>query len=255
MLRKTILHNDSMQIEENSDRKTIHKSIDMQTEMMQSNQQLCKTIMFNDSSHNINYRNQQENESHLFEIDRRRTYTKEESVKWHNITDKEMMYNMIDDESNPCLDSLDNQEMLQRVSSEHSAMVIYEHAVEDFVNLTIVESPLNNTFSQSRMSQSNIQRRQSRIPSPVNNLISMFDNLTRSLKKKDSPKPRLEIDDYLEKMKIGQVKIPRYPQNNAKYMTDCVEKKFQKYKEHCDKISKASNSYSVKIFPEIPSAS
>ncbi|KAG5681982.1 hypothetical protein PVAND_011381 [Polypedilum vanderplanki] len=62
MLRKTILHNDSMQIEENSDRKTIHKSIDMQNEMMQRRNQQSqprKTIVFNDSNDNLDDKSNQ----------------------------------------------------------------------------------------------------------------------------------------------------------------------------------------------------
>ncbi|KAG5681981.1 hypothetical protein PVAND_011380 [Polypedilum vanderplanki] len=62
MLRKTILHNDSMQIEENSDRKTIHKSIDMQNEMMQRRNQQSqprKNIVFNDSNDKLDDKSNQ----------------------------------------------------------------------------------------------------------------------------------------------------------------------------------------------------
>jgi hypothetical protein len=189
---------------------------------------------------NLSYRPTQIG-SQSIEFDRRRTYTKDESNRWHDITDKEMVA-MIDDESNPCLNSVENSE--PRVQT-------FESAMEDFVNLTIAESPLNNTtFMRRRSLLQKSLRRQSRVPSPVKDYGTMFDNLTADLKKKDTPKPRLEIDDYLDKLQIGHVKIPRYQLNDSNYFSQKVREIIDAPRES----SKLNGNLEVAQFPLIPSA-
>ncbi|XP_070495700.1 uncharacterized protein [Chironomus tepperi] len=180
--------------------------------------------------------------------DRRKTFTvmKRESLKWHNITDTDLL-NMIDDESNPCVQDISGS---IPVSNEASNMSRYDEAIEDFMNLTVKASPLNQSVPfEVKMRQ----RRESKIPSPVPDYNNMFDNLVENLKQQDRPKPRLEIDEYLEKLKIEPIKIPRYPQNQEGYLLNKIKELRQKHNDKAEERRRLKKEIEATHFPQIPS--
>ncbi|KAL7027585.1 hypothetical protein ACKWTF_005491 [Chironomus riparius] len=183
--------------------------------------------------------------------DRRKTFTvmkKRESLKWHNITDTELL-NMIDDESNPCVQDISAS---IPVSNEASNMSRYDEAIEDFMNLTVKASPLNQTVPLEMKIR---QRRESRASSPVPDYNSMFDNLIDGLRKKDRPMPRLEIDEFLEMLKVEPIKIPNIPQNQEGYLHDKIIELRQKHKNIAEENRRKEEELKAsQLMPEIPTA-
>lgn len=181
---------------------------------------------------------------------------KDDSRKWHNITDTDL--NLIDDESNPCVsesgetDFYENA-MKKRISEGNISR--YEEALDDFLNLTIEASPLNATLASLNASLGHenavkSKRRVSRPLSPVRDYGNMLDDLVANLKKKNIPKPRLEIDDYLEKLKIAPVKIKLRPECQP----EGILKRINAKKEEI-RLRREKNKINVIQFPEIPSIS
>lgn len=177
---------------------------------------------------------------------------KEDSRKWHNVTDTDL--NMLDDESNPCVsDSTDFYERAMKKRISEGNISRYEEALDDFVNLTIEASPLNATLNSLNVSQgpenaTKSKRRVSRPLSPVRDYGNMLDDLLANLKKKNTPKPRLEIDDYLEKLNIAPVKLIIRPECEP----EGILKRINAVKEKM-RLRRERNSIEVpQLLPEIP---
>lgn len=160
------------------------------------------------------------------------TVRKDDSKKLMNITDADII-SLIDDESNPCIDDDSNSCANESTRSTANRISIgannsiYQNALQDFVNITIMNSPLNASSYVQTPATIPIGRAKNRmIPEPVD-YCSKLDNLVESLQKKDEPAPRLAIDEFLEKLNIRPVKISHYPELEP----DWLQKEDEKIKE------------------------
>lgn len=136
---------------------------------------------------------------------------RDDSRKLMNITDAEIV-SILDDESDPCLTVADESQ--EHVSFGANASV-YQNALQDFVNITIMNSPLNaSAFSQTPKAPFTARSRE--ISSPTDYSVK-FDELLETLEEKAVEKPRLEIDDFLEKLNIKPVMITFHPELQPDY--------------------------------------
>jgi hypothetical protein len=197
------------------------------------------------------------------EIDenRRKTFTvevKEDSGRWHNITDAELLN--LANISDPCK-MIDSHEIsVESCETKGSTTITtYEEAIDEFLNLTIKDSPLNVIKQKApELSTSAIlsrSRRASRVPSPVKDYETMFDNLLSDLKKKEAPLPKLELDDFLEKLNIAPVKIPVYPQLQPGYIPNKIKELEEKHARIREEEKRIREERKNSQFPQIPSAS
>lgn len=147
---------------------------------------------------------------------------RDDSRKLMNITDAEIV-SILDDESDPCLTVADeSQEQFSFGVNESQMHVsfganasVYQNALQDFVNITIMNSPLNaSAFSQTPKMPFTARSRE--ISSPIDYSVK-FDELLETLEEKAVEKPRLEIDDFLEKLNIKPVMITFHPELQPDY--------------------------------------
>lgn len=180
---------------------------------------------------------------------RRKTFTvKRESLRWHDITDSHLM-NMIENESIPHIHDTDSLSVENVQLSQHVSK--HEEAIEDFMNLTIRASPLNQSIPVDMNKRAS--RRQSRALSPIRDYENDLENFIQDLKKKDAPKPRIEIDKYLEEMKIEPIKIPSYPQNQEGYLEARINELLQQSQKRREDRIKLKQAIEDLQFPKIPS--
>jgi hypothetical protein len=145
-------------------------------------------------------------------LDKNLTYSRD-CRKLMNITDAEII-SLIDDESNPCLSETGNSNINH--SSYGASNSSYQNALKEFVNITIMNSPFNMS-SLTPISTSPVQAIDREI-APAIDYCAKLDDLLMKLEQKDTPPPRLAIDDYLEKLNIQPVIIPYYPQMEPDYL-------------------------------------
>ena len=134
---------------------------------------------------------------------RNQTFTlKNDNTKLMNITDADFV-SMIDDESNPCVnESLTATHELQ---TSFNGNISYHQALQDFVNITINDLPVNMTIDST---PENFRNRKFDQPADIS---VMLDDFVAKLERKNTVKPRLEFDEYLENLNIKPVKIKRLP--------------------------------------------
>lgn len=135
------------------------------------------------------------------------TLNRIDSKRLMNVTDADFD-SLIDDESNPCVnESVPSTPLIQTSFSGNVSN--YHQALQDFVNITIQDSPFNMSVDGRTPKPSNFHERD--FDSPAD-LSVQFDNLVTNLEKKGSKvKPRLAIDDFFDNLNIRPVKIKRLP--------------------------------------------
>jgi hypothetical protein len=192
--------------------------------------------------------------------ERRKTFVvkpKEDSCRWLNVTEADLIDNMIDDESSPCLvdeeeETFEQEQQQQRDSSGNISR--YEDVLDDFINITIDATISNHTIASTAQSN-NSSRRVSRPLSPVRDYENMLDNLMITLRKKNAPKPRLAIDEYLEKMKIEPVKIKLRKDHEPEAILERINAKKEEVRKRREERQKREEEINAAQYPQIPSMS
>jgi hypothetical protein len=183
---------------------------------------------------------------------RRTIKPKEDSLKWHNVTDTDLA--LIDDESNPCVVDESAQESSQQLKKARISIgniSRYEDAIDDFVNLTISSSPLHTTETFDFPTAAAQSKRLSCALLPDRDYSQMLDGLIGKLKKKNEPKPRLAIDEYLEKLQIAPVKIERRPDLEPAAIMDRINAKKEEIRKRREKKMEEEQERNS-MLPEIP---
>jgi hypothetical protein len=196
-----------------SHRRTVHESINMEVEKVEEVQES------GDQTIHENAQIQLENQT--FTVGK-----VDEHKKLMNITDADI-HSLIDDESNPCINESREYNSNESQSSDKRRsfggnISIYQNALQEFVNITIMNSPLN--ASSYAPTPAPLVRTKKRVIPTAVDYCSKLDDLIESLEKKDEPAPRLAIDEFLEKLNIRPVKIPFHPELEPDWLAKEDEK-------------------------------
>lgn len=171
-----------------------------------------------------------------------------EGKRFLNITDAEFR-SFIDDESNPCLSETGDTHRNQTPSTSN-LNTSYQNALHDFINMTIMDSPLHTTVPlipnlqiRERLATGN--------DSPPIDYCAQLDDLVAKLETNDKIQPRLPIDEYLEKLNIKPVTIKYMPQMEPTYLSKCFEA--ARIKAEKNRVARILAEKNNPQYPEIPS--
>lgn len=76
-----------------------------------------------------------------------------------------------------------------------------------------------------------------------------------TLRKKNAPKPRLAIDEYLEKMKIEPVKIKLRKDHEPEAILERINAKKEEVRKRREERQKREEEINAAQYPQIPSMS
>lgn len=176
--------------------------------------------------------------------------------KFMNITDAEIENSMLLDESCPLHISCATNN--STVNESGQAVVpmncstnnsSYIHALQDFVNLSIMKSPLNLSIAIPQSSEPMLIVKPE-IPPPID-YCAKLDELLEALEK-DKPPPRLEIDDFMEKMNVHPTKYPHYPQLEPDYLINKMNEVKSEVAREAAERRTAEKAEEFVQFPVIP---
>lgn len=117
---------------------------------------------------------------------------------------------MLEDTSNPCMSEVSGTDnslvnnTFQVSFGENTSQ--YQRALQDFVNITIMNSPLDQSTMSPRPTGGPVKIKPVKLEAPVDYRARMEDFMT-TLKKKEVEPPKTDMDEYLEKLNIQPITI------------------------------------------------
>lgn len=170
-----------------------------------------------------------------------------EENKLLNITSAEIV-SLIDDETSPSFLEESNRSDIQPLHvSLGSDLSCYQKALQDFVNVTITNSPLNMSLTLNNPSDKS-KCTLHEVPARIDYNSKLSELMAGLEKKNDKVKPKLAIDDFLERLNIKQIKIPKLPELEEGYLLN----KYRETKEKLNREEEERKASAALQLPKVP---